>query len=73
MIPSDILLITDTVENRVVYSFNDTNTGGKVENTALTSTHGVVYDEDTDFPNTNKLQMQLQRYILTQIQKHPVQ
>ena len=47
---SDILLITDTVENRVVYSFNDTNTGGKVENTALTSTNGVVYDEDTDFP-----------------------
>ena len=47
---SDILLITDTVENKVIYSFNDTNTGGFVENTAQTSTNGVVYDADEDFP-----------------------
>ena len=47
---SDILLITDTVENRVIYSFNDTNTGGHVETNIFTSSNNVIYDADEDFP-----------------------
>jgi len=47
---SDILLITDTVENKVIYSFNDANTGGVTELTTFTSSNGVVYETDPDFP-----------------------
>jgi len=47
---SDILLITDTVENAVIYSFNDTNTGGFVEQIATTLSDGRVIDDDSDFP-----------------------
>ena len=48
---SDILLITNTTENIVVYSFNDANSGGFTElATGFKSTNGVVYDKDEDFP-----------------------
>ena len=48
---SDILLITNTSDNIVVYSFNDTNTGGYAElTTGFVSTNGVAYQEDEDFP-----------------------
>jgi hypothetical protein len=47
---SDILLITDSVENRVIFAFNDTNTGGHVEANIFTSSNNVIYDGDDDFP-----------------------
>ena len=48
---SDILLITNTSENEVIYSFNDPNTGGYTEIiTNFESTNGVRYVEDVDFP-----------------------
>ena len=48
---SDILLITNTANNVVIYSFNDTNTGGSTELvTDFISTNGVAYPEDEDFP-----------------------
>ena len=48
---SDILLITNTANNTVIYSFNDTNTGGFTELvTDFVSTNGVAYPEDEDFP-----------------------
>ena len=48
---SDILLITNTDNNEVIYSFNDTNAGGVTElATAFISTNDVAYKEDADFP-----------------------
>lgn len=48
---SDILLITNTDNNEVIYSFNDTNSGGVTElATAFISTNDVAYKEDPDFP-----------------------
>jgi len=47
---SDILLITDTVENEVIYSFNDTNTGGFVDQIKREISDGRVLESDTDFP-----------------------
>ena len=48
---SDILLITNTTNNEVIYSFNDVNSGGVTElSSAFISTNGVEYREDSDFP-----------------------
>ena len=45
------MLITNTANNTVIYSFNDTNTGGFTELvTDFVSTNGVAYPEDEDFP-----------------------
>ena len=48
---SDILLITNTDNNEVIYSFNDNDAGGLTElATAFVSTNDVAYQEDEDFP-----------------------
>ena len=48
---SDILLITNTTNNEVIYSFNDVNAGGVTElATAFVSTNDVAYKDDPDFP-----------------------
>jgi len=49
---SDILLITNTTDNEVIYSFNDTNSGGVTElATSFVSTNDYAYTEDEDFPS----------------------
>ena len=48
---SDILLITNTTNNEVIYSFNDVNAGGYTElATSFVSTNDVAYKDDPDFP-----------------------
>ena len=48
---SDILLITNTSDNEVIYSFNDVNSGGLTElSSSFVSTNDVAYIEDEDFP-----------------------
>ena len=48
---SDILLITNTTDNEVIYAFNDVNNGGFTEQPSeFISTNGYAYDEDEDFP-----------------------
>ena len=48
---SDILLITNTDSNEVIYAFNDTNSGGLTElATSFVSTNDYAYTEDEDFP-----------------------
>ena len=48
---SDILLITNTTDNEVIYSFNDVNSGGVTElATSFVSTNDYAYTEDEDFP-----------------------
>ena len=48
---SDILLITNTDSNEVIYASHDTNSGGLTElATPFVSTNDYAYTEDEDFP-----------------------